>query len=83
VSGEFHGISLVRLDGTVCAIPYVNIGEHALLAIRWINCGDSRDNSPTVRVTAYATTKITVAAAEMIPRLRAVAVNFTLSPICD
>jgi hypothetical protein len=36
-----------------------------------------------VRVTAYATTRMTVTAAEMIPRLRAVAVNFTLSPICD
>ena len=46
-------------------------------------CGDLRTYSHMVRVTAYATTRMTVTAAEMIPRLRAVAVNFTLSPICN
>jgi hypothetical protein len=46
-------------------------------------CGDSKDHSPKASVTAYATSKMTVAAAEKIPRLRAVAVNFMLSPIHD
>jgi hypothetical protein len=34
-----------------------------------------------MRVSAYATSRITVAAAEKIPKRRAVAVNSTLSPI--
>jgi hypothetical protein len=38
-------------------------------------CGDSRDSSHTVSVTAYATSSMTVAAAEKIPSLRAVAVR--------
>src|SRR5215211_2161226 len=42
-------------------------------------CGDSRDNSPTASDTAYATSRMTVAAAEKTPRRRAVAVNFTHS----
>jgi hypothetical protein len=46
-------------------------------------CGDSRDDNPTASVTAYATSRMTVAAAEKIPRLRAVAVNFMLSHLYD
>jgi hypothetical protein len=44
-------------------------------------CGDSRDANPMASVTAYATSRMMVAAAEKIPSLRAVAVNLMLSPI--